>query len=155
VLAPGRPERTVQFIDVRDLARWTIDLVERGAGGVFNTVGPATPLTMADLLAAIATFAGVTAECVWVDDAWLLSRGVQPWTDLPLWIPETPGNEMAGMLRMDNRRAVSAGIRFRPAVETARDILALDRARWGEALAAGMSAEKERELLGERSVGNR
>jgi nucleoside-diphosphate-sugar epimerase len=39
VLAPGRPERGVQFIDVRDLAAWIIRLVERRQTGVYNADG--------------------------------------------------------------------------------------------------------------------
>jgi nucleoside-diphosphate-sugar epimerase len=31
VLAPGKPEKSVQFIDARDLAAWNLDMVEGGA----------------------------------------------------------------------------------------------------------------------------
>ena len=40
VLAPGRPDRYVQFIDVRDLAEWTVRMIERGGTGVYNAVCP-------------------------------------------------------------------------------------------------------------------
>ena len=48
VLAPGRPERNVQFIDARDVAEWIIDMAERGGTGVFNATG--SPITMRTLL---------------------------------------------------------------------------------------------------------
>ncbi len=43
VAAPGRPQRTVQFIDVRDLAAWMIAALEDGASGDYNATGPALP----------------------------------------------------------------------------------------------------------------
>ena len=53
VLAPGRPERFLQFIDVRDLAEWTVRMVERQESGVYNANGLArvvTDLARADAL---------------------------------------------------------------------------------------------------------
>ena len=41
VLAPGDPEQPVQFIDVRDLAAWSIAMVEARQTGVYNAKGPA------------------------------------------------------------------------------------------------------------------
>ncbi|MBM3497007.1 MAG: NAD-dependent epimerase/dehydratase family protein, partial [Armatimonadetes bacterium] len=45
VLAPGDPERPVQFIDAGDLAAWIVTMCVRQAGGVFNAVGPTDPTT--------------------------------------------------------------------------------------------------------------
>ena len=36
----------MQFIDVRDLAEWTIRVAEERTTGVFNASGPARPITM-------------------------------------------------------------------------------------------------------------
>ena len=36
ILAPGPPERRVQFVDVRDLGTWIVDAAERGLSGTFN-----------------------------------------------------------------------------------------------------------------------
>ena len=47
VIAPGDPERNIQFIDVRDLASWTIHLIENKITGLFNATGPEKPLTKA------------------------------------------------------------------------------------------------------------
>jgi len=52
VLAPGRPDRPVQFIDAKDLARWIIRMVETNVIGIFNAVGPDTTLTMNEFLEA-------------------------------------------------------------------------------------------------------
>ena len=34
---------------------------------------------------------GPDAAPVWIDEDFLLSQGVQPWAELPLWIPDAPG----------------------------------------------------------------
>jgi 2'-hydroxyisoflavone reductase len=121
VLAPGRPERPVQWIDVRDLAAWCLHLAAQRITGTFNAIGPNVP--MRALLDACRAVADSDARFVWIDDATLLAADVAPWSGLPLWIPESdPG--FGGMLLADNARAVAAGLPCRPAVETARDTLA-------------------------------
>ena len=39
VLVPGAPSRSVQVIDVRDLAAWIVEKVEERATGVYNVTG--------------------------------------------------------------------------------------------------------------------
>ncbi len=54
VLVPGNnPIAPVQFIDVRDLAEWTIRMVENAETGVYNVVGPAMPMSMCEMLGAV------------------------------------------------------------------------------------------------------
>jgi 2'-hydroxyisoflavone reductase len=141
VLAPGDPAAPVQFVDARDLGAWLVHLAERKIGGVFNGTGRS--LRLGETLEAIATAVGGGAHLVWVDEARILAAGVQPWMELPLWIPRGEGFD--GMQRADVSRALAAGLTFRPLAETARDTLA-----WS--LEAGeqrptLSREKERELL--------
>ncbi|HET7793100.1 MAG TPA: NAD-dependent epimerase/dehydratase family protein [Rhizobacter sp.] len=126
VLAPGRPERTVQFIDARDLAAWCLRLAAAHTTGVFNAVGP--DITMSQLLDDCRPAGGGDARFTWVDDAALLAMGVAPWTGLPLWLPEADAT-YGGMLLADNRRALAAGLQLRPVRETARDTLA-----WAQSL---------------------
>ena len=52
---------------------------------------------------------GSDARFTWIDEAFLLERGVQPWSELPLWVPRAD----AAFLQVDCRRAWSAGLRFR------------------------------------------
>jgi 2'-hydroxyisoflavone reductase len=147
VLAPATPDRQVQFIDARDLAAWLLDLLERETGGVFNADGPGTPLTMAAALEGCATAAGTAPRIEWVDEAFLLEHKVEPWMGLPLWIPE---DDPEGLAVFDNRRAIDAGLMFRPVVETATDTLDWELAREPGPLGgfwAGIPREQERELL--------
>jgi 2'-hydroxyisoflavone reductase len=147
VLAPGRPERQVQVIDVRDLAEWTLRMAAGRSTGVFNAVGPALPTTMGEMLDACRAGARSDARFTWVDEAFLLEQGVAPWSDLPLWLPETNA-ESAGMLSVDGGKAIAAGLTFRPLARIARDTLEWARTRPPDhAWRAGISREREAELL--------
>lgn len=107
ILAPGPPERTSQFVDVRDLAQWLLDAAEDGLSGTFNATNEG--VSWAELLAG--------ADVSWVADDFLLEHQVGPWLELPLWLPDP---EWAGMHETDVTRAVAAGLRFRPLRETIR-----------------------------------
>jgi 2'-hydroxyisoflavone reductase len=151
VLAPGRPERPVQLVDVRDLAEWCVRLAEQHGVGVFNAVGPRSTLTMARLLEDCAAVMESRAYFSWVPDETLLAAGVKPWTELPLWIPESD-SRVGGMLLADNRRAVATGLNFRPLTDTIRATFEWDR-REGPAgydlpiRVTPMAPDREAELL--------
>lgn len=147
VLAPGDPDRQVQVIDARDLANWTVDCVERGTTGTFNATGPATRLTMREMLEACREGTASDATFTWVDESFLEAEGVGPWMEVPLWLPASD-TDTRGMLAVSIDRAVNAGLTFRPLAETARDTLAWHRSRpAGTQLKAGLQPERERELL--------
>jgi 2'-hydroxyisoflavone reductase len=144
LLAPAPPERAVQFIDVRDLAEWMVEACDKRHVGTFNAT--CETLSFSDLLAACGD-----AEPVWVSDEFLLEHGVEPFSELPLWIP---GSE-AAFLQGDVSKAVAAGLRFRPPDVTARDTLAWAQDA-GEQLVtdrglrqgrAGLDPTREAELL--------
>jgi 2'-hydroxyisoflavone reductase len=150
VLAPGSGEDPAQFIDVRDLAEWSLHTVESQTFGTFNATGPATPLSMRGLLEACKQASGSDATFTWADAAFLERQGVRAWMDMPVWV--TPTGELAGMSSVSNARAVARGLKFRPVVETARDTLAWFRGQPAERQAelqkrAGLSPEREREVL--------
>jgi len=142
VLAPGSPGAPVQFVDARDLARWLVRLALAGPGGTFNATGPGEPLSFGELLERTRAALGSAADIRWVDEQRVLDAGVQPWSELPLWLP---GTDYAGMARADVGRAVAAGLRFRPLEETVADTLAWDRTVAGER--PTLAREREREIL--------
>jgi 2'-hydroxyisoflavone reductase len=157
VLAPRAPkpeEVNVQFIDVRDLAAFQLKLVEDGHHGTYIANGPEGPLTMMEMLAGIKAAVSNPVEFVWVDEAWLMEKQVQPWMGLPLWIPQDASTAGAG--RANISKALAHGLRCRPLAETARDTLADFEATkaerpadfaWGSGRAPGISEARETELL--------
>ena len=150
VLAPGRPERLVQFIDARDLAQFMIHLLEESVAGTFNAAGPRQPLAMAELLDTCRKVSGSDARFEWRADEALVTAGVAPWKDLPLWIPESDA-AMAGLMGTSIARALAQGLGFRPLAQTVADTLAWANGRpGGHAWKAGLEARREEQLLAGR-----
>lgn len=144
VLAPGNPDAPVQIIDVRDLAEWTIGMIEDKQVGVFNATGPEVPLNMGQVLKTCRQVAGTPAEFVWVDDEFLLAQGVTPFTDLPLWIP----GSASAMMKVSIEKALEVGLTFRPLEEIVNDTLDWDNTRsTNTPRVNGITSEREAELL--------
>jgi len=141
VLAPGRPERPVRLIDARDIARFALQQAEAGQGGLFNTTG-ADGLSMGALLTAARSACGSRAELCWRPEAELLAAGVQPFADLPYWLPEADN----AMMEMRNPRAEAAGLGFTPLPQTLADTVAWLRTGPRSASPC-LSRERERGLL--------
>ena len=136
MVAPGPPERPMQFVDVRDLAVWMLAMIERGAGGTYNATNEGVP--MADFLAACPG----EVEAAWLDDEFLVEHGIGE-SDLPLWSGD-PG--FAAVHEADVAKAIEAGLTFRPTEETAVDTLEWDRTRT-DTQPVGLTPEREAELI--------
>lgn len=146
VLAPGNPDRPIQFIDARDLGTWTILLSETKATGIYNAIGPDYQLSMCKFLNDCKTVAQSNADFVWVPDKILVENKVEPWLEIPCWIPENTEN--SGMSLRNNSKAIKSGLTFRPLRETIADTLNWWHAeKVGCDLKAGLSKERESELL--------
>ena len=145
VLAPGSPDDPVQFIDARDLAEWTIRMVENGETGIYNATGPAKTLGIGGMLDQIKAALKSNARFTWVTEDFLTHQKVQPWSDMPVWT----GRESA-LARANIDRAMSKGLTFRPLAETARDTLAWFRSLPQDRqlkMRAGLTPEREAEVL--------
>ncbi|WP_058041536.1 NAD-dependent epimerase/dehydratase family protein [Streptomyces roseifaciens] len=116
VLAPGPRDLGVQYIDVHDLAAWILDALAAGLGGPYNLVSPPGHATMGELLEACVRATGSGAVLRWTGPEEILSAGIEPWTDLPVWVP--PGELYDVLHRGDASKALAAGLHCRPAAET-------------------------------------
>jgi 2'-hydroxyisoflavone reductase len=144
VLAPGPPDQPVQFADGRDVAAFMLSAIERRVTGIFNVHGPEEPLTFQELLEICRNVSGSDAEFVWADPEFLLEQNVEPWSDLPIWIP---GEETAGFMQRSMRKALGQGLVLRPVADTVRDTLAWDADRGTPDLVGGLTREREAEVL--------
>jgi len=149
VLAPGRPQRHVQFIDARDLGEWTVRMIEKKQVGVYNCNGLPGAVTMGSLLDECKAVSASDAWFTWVDEEFLAEQHVAAWSELPLWLPESI-ERLKGFMFVSVDQAVKAGLTFRPLRDTIADTLT-----WRQTIAAdeewkaGLDPEKERRLLNE------
>ena len=121
VLAPDRPDDPCQYIDSRDLAEWTVRVAEGHVLGLFNAVGPAKPMTIAELLYGVKAVTTAGAQFTWVPWDFLQEQKVRPWRDMTVWQP--PYGRTAGYQRRDSSKAIAKGLTFRPLAVTAKDTL--------------------------------
>lgn len=151
-VAPGDPDRPLQYVDARDLASWMLEALERGLSGPYDVVGRSGAITTGRLLEECVSATGADATPVWIPQEALAEAGVQPWTELPCWTPDD--GEFAGFLESDPSKVFAAGFSPRPWAETVADTW-----RWLQADGPapqradrpvhGLPQEKERALLGD------
>ncbi|PTA67518.1 NAD-dependent epimerase/dehydratase family protein [Deinococcus arcticus] len=135
-LLPGDGTDHVQVIDARDLARFTVRVIEQGIGGVFNLAGPR--LSWAEF----ARVLGI-AQPVWIgQDA--LEHWHLGFAELPLFIPEHA--PQGGLMDISAERAIAAGLTLTPPEGTACDTRAWSQSA---ALTYALTPEREAEVLRE------
>ena len=144
VLAPGNPNHASQVIDQRDLTEWIVRLAENGTKGDFNATGPATRMTVAEMLAGCRAVTSAPVTFTWVPESFLAEQKVRIWGELPAWAPGDP------LMYVSVARAVAAGLTYRPFAVTAHDTLVWDKGRPAAERAkraAGLPRAREAELL--------
>jgi 2'-hydroxyisoflavone reductase len=148
VLAPGEESDPVQFIDVRDLAEWTIRMVEQGATGIYNATGPKEKFTIGEMLYRIRQGTKSNAQFTWVNAEFLAAQKVWAWSDMPVWMPAQ--GAVAGFCQFSIQKALGNGLTFRSLEDTTQATLECFRQQPSERQAnvkAGITAEREAEVL--------
>jgi len=145
ILAPDTPNAPVQFIDVRDLSNWMIEMIEKQAVGIFTATGPDYRLSMSHLLESCIEVSGRDAQITWVDEEFLINSGVSEWMDLPLWLYN---EKEKGLLATNVSKAIASGLMFRPLEEIIKETAqwALGR-KPGHEWRAGLDRDRENRLL--------
>jgi 2'-hydroxyisoflavone reductase len=146
MLAPGTTNDPIQIIDARDLAEWTIRMVEQGTTGSFNAVGPKSKLTMGRMLNEIKKTTDSDARFTWVDADFLASQKAVD--DMPIWT--SPKGPEIGYALMNINKAIGKGLTFRPLPDTIKATLDWFKKQSAERqskIRAGLKPEREAELL--------
>lgn len=148
ILAPGKLDDPAQWIDVRDLTEWMVRLAENNTGGIFNAVGPRTICGIGELLYGIKACYSNDAHFTWVPQPFLAEQKLRSWGDLPVW--SYTGASTVAFCTSVIEKAKNAGLTFRTLEDTVRAAMTWYHARPAaeqEKLRAGMSPEREREVL--------
>jgi nucleoside-diphosphate-sugar epimerase len=144
VLAPDNPDCATQFIDVRDLADWILQMVEQQKMGIYNVTGKAGEITLGDVLTTSRDVSGSEATFTWVDESFLQAEEVASWSHLPLWL----GAGLPGFNQVNCDKAFADELKIRPLTQTIQDTLAWQATRpTDHQWRAGLQPEREAELL--------
>lgn len=141
---PLPKHRPLQAIDVRDAAAFALKAAHDGRSGIFNLTSE--PFTMARLIDAIQSIAASPATPVWLDEKQFVAAGVAPWTELPLWLPDS--EQFRHFFEVSVVKALAAGLHIGPLRQTISDILHWDRMRRNMPLSCGLSQEHEAQIIG-------
>lgn len=132
MLAPGDGTDHVPFIDARDLARFTVTVIENDLGGSYNLAGPR--LTWAELMDVLEA-----RNLVWVPSPILKAAGLNE-QELPLY--RRDGGPRSRLMHVSNERAVAAGLTLSAPDVTVNDIRTwLETQNVSQALSPQMEAE--------------
>ncbi len=117
IVIPGREMDPVQFIDVRDIAEFMVRLIEEKTSGIFNGVGPASPMTIRAFVHGAHAAFNSPVNYIYMDDYDFLDKN--EFSFQAPWVMDRP--KYHGISRVDNSKAIEAGLTFRPLAQTIND----------------------------------
>lgn len=119
VLVTGKQEDLVQYIDIRDVAKWFITLAEEKTAGVFNAVGPREKQTISEFVNKASQVFNNTSNFIYINDYdFLIKNNI--FFQIP-WV--VPNKEHYGSARITNSKSIKSGLTFRTLSETIKDTL--------------------------------
>ncbi len=107
--APPNPDQPIQWVDVRDLAAFTVNQIEATSGETFVVVGPEKPITFREFLHRM----NPSGQPVWITEEQYTNSEAH----LPMALPSTH----LGIFQVDQKKALAAGLRLRSLEETLAD----------------------------------
>ena len=134
VLVPGDGSDHVQVVDARDIARFTLAVLEHDIPGIFNCAGPR--LTWSSFVDAL----GISSP-VWVSAEAIRTAGLT-FADLPLYIPDA--SDSAGAMHVDHAAATAAGFTQTDPAVTIADTRAWLRAH---PMTPVLTADREADII--------
>jgi 2'-hydroxyisoflavone reductase len=151
VLVPEKTDYPYQEIDVKDIATFMVHSAEKGTVGAFNLITAPKAMTYKQYLETVHQVSNPQAKLVPVSNEFLTEQKIQPFMDLPFWLPD---GATSGFFTFQNKRAVAAGLTHRKLEDTVKDVLA----SYGpevkpNAGIGGIAEEREKELLARWSEG--
>lgn len=144
MLVPGNEGLDIQFIDARDLANFSWHVLEQNLNGCYNVTGPSSPIKSLNFYNKLVNTLNIGTEFVYVKDEILLDYGVEPFTEMPLWVPAN--SDMRYICSVSVKKALANGLKFSKFEKTVEDTLDWFYSQKRE-IKAGISPEKEKQIL--------
>jgi 2'-hydroxyisoflavone reductase len=146
VLAPSQPNQVIQWVDVRDLCPWVVQLVERDQGGIYNAAGPSSEVTRVGLMWGIRATTAVPVRFWWPEDDLLEELEIMP----PMLSPGTSNFSGDESVVFENGASLRAGLDYRPLADSTTATLKWWRDQPAERRAnprGWIAADKEKETI--------
>lgn len=134
MLVPGDGTDFVQVIDVRDIARFTVRVIEHRVSGIFNMAGPR--LTWDSFVSMLGVEHPVWVSAKLIDEAGLT------FVEMPLYRPN--GAERSSLMHVSHDRASAAGLALTDPQVTITDVREWLRAH---PVPPALKPELERDLI--------
>lgn len=146
MLLPNPAETPLQYIDVRDLAIFTLHGLEQQLAGAFNVVINADSHTLEQLTTTAKHLSSSATSFIAMSEAFAKEQ-VQAAGSKPLF-PLWTDSDSHSWLKVNNTKASQAGLAPRPLEDTVKDTLAWTQTWPADyEMKAGLSLEREKELL--------
>ena len=124
-IGPGDGSDAVEVVDVKDVASFLADCVDKKRLGAWNLTGQ--PMSFRTFLNECKTLTQSKAEFIWVPHTFLTSHGLKTDYELkmyaanfPFWRPEP---QLSNIFRISSSKAFGVGWKVRPLADTARDCM--------------------------------
>lgn len=146
MLVPENDDQPMQFIDVRDLAEWTIRLTEKNQPGIYNAVGPNEKLTLAGLLVRMKKQFNSDSKFIKVSKEFITENEITV-TDFPMLFSF---EDIAhyNFMEIDIRSSISQGLTHRTVEDTIQASYKYIKSLASDyEFKCGLSEEKHNELL--------
>lgn len=111
-------DQPIQFVDVRDLAAFTLRRIEERRSGIYNVTGPAARMTFGELLSLVKEALASEVQFHHVSDVFLRANAVGEFMGLPLWVN---GPLAESFMTFNVDKAIGDGLTFMPIARTIRD----------------------------------
>ena len=152
VLCPGSGKDPIQFIDVKDVARFAIKAAEDNLKGTFNCLGPKEDAYLwSDFLNELRQITNSEAKLCWAQESFLARQKVYSFSDMPLWAPLS---EDEGFMQISNQKMRDTGFVHSSIQNTIEDVVNWTQKNgftpqdFGtEEIGIGLSKDRQRKLL--------
>lgn len=119
VLIPSNDTQPIQFIDVRDLAEWTIQLAEKKQSGIYNAIGPKESITLVELFEKIKANTDTNPTFIKLTKEFCEQHNVTG-ADFPMVFLEDESAPY-NFMQIERSHSIANGLRHRSVEQTVED----------------------------------
>lgn len=146
MIVPETNDLGIQFIDVRDLAMFTLSALEQDLTGIYSLTGPEQAYTFKEFIEDCKEIIHPECKLTYVNDQWLEENGLSKGEAYPLCYDK---KMCPGIHCVDISKALGVGLKTRPVKETLMSTLNWYKDYKGDPddLAVGLKPKEMKKLI--------